>query len=506
VVSVEFISWNSLRRKFDFGVIENMGSTYEPQFRIVDGGRCFSCHKNKGPILGANPWSNSTHIEVLRTLVEKKLKLVAALPVAPAPGVRDRIDGMALAASDAFSVDFAIRVGALLRLNRDTFRLMVRAETGRKAFVEMLIAITEPGVLSPNEKEAKRVLENWGNEQTYVRFVADWIALNKATHSGILADYHPFPVVRHEFLRSQIIQPLPGPPAGGFRNTWAAQAHQANVKRIIENNEALIKSTARQLEMATSYDEARAEGHHGMPSYALPSNPKAFVQPPVLVTQKPSGMVNPVMLATTIGLTDGDRHFLSQSLAEAVERIKKPKVTSSTIARGIFEGPEFADVLAGEAMPDRDEFKDRFVAGLHNYLMNTYPDTKGFTPDRREYASGPTYDPKLALEKEVEVVPTSACLRCHDVRPSGKARVFESIPALAFDPFDKLNREVWVKTPADRERKRLVLKRMLDRLFKDSDMPPHDSPEHMLFRVKEAAAFTDVKEFLTAELDKVKKP
>ena len=47
---------------------------------------------------------------------------------------------------------------------------------------------------------------------------------------------------------------------------------------------------------------------------------------------------------------------------------------------------------------------------------------------------------------------------------------------------------------------------MLDRLFKDSDMPPHDSPEHMLFRVKEAAAFTDVKEFLTAELDKVKKP
>jgi hypothetical protein len=505
VVSVEFISWNSLRRQFDFGVIENMGSADESQFRIVDGGRCFSCHKNKGPILGANPWSNSTHIEVLRTLVEKKLKLVADLPVVPAPGVRFRIDGMALAASDAFSVEFAFRLGTLLRLNRDTFRLMVRAETGRKAFVEMLIAIAEPGVLTTNEKEVKRLLENWGNEQTYVRFVADWIALNKATNSGILADYHPFPVVRRECIRSHIIQPIPTPPPGGFANAWAAQHHQAQVKRVIEDNEALRQATIKQLEVTTHYDEARAEGHHGMPSYAVPSNPKAFVQPPAVVTQKPWGMVNPVMLATTIGLTDGDRHFLSESLADAVERIKKPKVTISTIARAIFEGPEFADVLKGDALPDRDEFKDRFVAGLHNYLMTHYPDTKGFTPDRREYASGPRYDPNLVLEKEVEVVPTSACLRCHDIRASGKARVFESIPALAFDPLDKVNREVWVKTP-DRERKRQVLKRMMDRLFKDSDMPPHDSPEHALFRMKEAAAFAEVKEFLTAELDKLKKP
>jgi hypothetical protein len=505
VASVEFISWNSMRRQFDFGVIDNMGETEDPQFRIVDGGRCFSCHKNKGPILGANPWSNTTSVPGIQSLIEKKFNLVPVLPAAPPPGVRDRIDGMALAAADAVAVDVAVRLGALLRLNRDTFRLMVRSETGRKAFVEMLITIVEPGASGPNEKEAKRLLENWGNEQSYVRFTADWIALNKATNTGILADFTPFQTVQRDAWQSQTIKPVPTAPPGGFTSAAAAKAHETKVNLVLAENESVRQRIAKQTELIAAYDATRAEGHPGLASHALPSNPKAFVQPAVKITQKPSGMVNPVMLAATIGLTDGDRRFLSESLANAVERIKKPKIATSTIARAIFEGPEFADVLKGETFPDRDEFKDRFVAGLHKYLMAKYPDTKGFTPDRSNYASGPRYDRSLALEKEAEVVPTSACLRCHDVRASGKARVFESIPALAFDPFDKVNREVWVKTP-DKERKRQVLSRMLDRLVKDADMPPHDSPEHTLFRVKEAAAFAEVKDFLAAELDKLKTP
>lgn len=38
VTSVEFISWNTARRRFDFGVVENMGGYGKPELRIVDGG------------------------------------------------------------------------------------------------------------------------------------------------------------------------------------------------------------------------------------------------------------------------------------------------------------------------------------------------------------------------------------------------------------------------------------------------------------------------------------
>jgi hypothetical protein len=369
----------------------------------------------------------------------------------------------------------------------------------------MLIAIAEPGALGSNEKEAKRLLENWGNEQSYVRFTSDWIALNKSYNTGLLSDYILFPVARREGYYPPPNKPIPPPPPGGFSSQQAAAAYEKKVQRETDINNDIARTNVRQIDLMAMYDAARAEGHPGLPSSAVPSNPKAFVQPPTKVPQKPTGMVNAVMLANTIGLTDGDRRFLSESLAAAVERIKKPKVPISTIARAVFEGPEFADVLKGEALPDRDDFKDRFVAGLHKHLMAKYPDTKGFTPDRSNYASGPRYDPNLVQEKEAAVVPTSACLRCHDVLPSGKSRAFEPIPPLSFDPFDKVNRDVWVKTP-DKERRRQVLSRMLERLVKDADMPPHDSPEHALFRVKEAAAFTEAKEFLTAELDKVKKP
>jgi hypothetical protein len=64
VASVEFISWNTRRAAFDFGVIDGMGGT--PVLTVLDGGRCFTCHRTRGPILGVAPWSNTAHDPAVR--------------------------------------------------------------------------------------------------------------------------------------------------------------------------------------------------------------------------------------------------------------------------------------------------------------------------------------------------------------------------------------------------------------------------------------------------------
>ncbi|HJZ54391.1 MAG TPA: hypothetical protein VKE74_05510, partial [Gemmataceae bacterium] len=247
------------------------------------------------------------------------------------------------------------------------------------------------------------------------------------------------------------------------------------------------------------YEAARSAGSTGLVSRMQPSNPRAFIKPPVSVPRRPSDVVNPLLLADTIGLTDGDRRFLARALADAVKQINQPKITAARLAQEVFEGPEFADVLAGGPLPDRDEFKDRFVAGLDNALKTGRGLPDGFAPDRREYASGPRYDPTRGEEKEVAVVPTTACLRCHEISSSGKAPRFDPIPPLAFDPLDKVGRAAWVKA-ADPKRKQAVLGRLLERLVTDADMPPEDAPEYDRFRVKEAAAFDEAKRFLVTEL------
>src|SRR5262245_1383924 len=177
VTSVEFISWNTARRRFDFGVIENLGGDDAPQLRVVDGGRCFSCHKNRGPILGAAPWANTTHFAASRTLVADKLKLVETVPPGAA-GVRDRIDGMRLAAPEAAAVDTAVRLGAALRLNREAFQLMNRSPGGRKAFVALLVAAVVPGPPDPDERHVKAAVDSW-DDPSYLRFAADWVALSR---------------------------------------------------------------------------------------------------------------------------------------------------------------------------------------------------------------------------------------------------------------------------------------------------------------------------------------
>jgi hypothetical protein len=506
VVSVEFISWNSQRRRFDFGMIENMGGGGEPELRIVDGGKCFSCHKNRGPILGSAPWSNTTHDRSIAALVGRRLNLVPSLPPGGAVGVvlRDRIDGMALAASEANAVDKGVRLGTLMQLNRQTFQLMNRSPLGRKAFVGMLLAITARGPTDPNEKHLKAIVDEWGDHPSYRQFSAEWTALARATNTGMLVDFSPHQRARAEAWTPRSPLPIPQPPPGGFRTPSEARSFESRVQKIQENNQRLSRFLAAQEELVGKYDAARSEGLHGLPSKLKPSNPRAFVQPSVRASVRPSDMVNPLMLAGTVGLTEGDRSFLIRTLKEAVERVNKPKVTAAILARAVFEGPLFAEVLAGASLPDRDEFKDLFVAGLQDHLKSQYPFTQGIPIKRTEYASGPAYDPRAVNPQETALEPTTACLRCHEVRDSTRRVAFESIPQLPFDPFDRAAREAWVKKSGEKRRLE-VLRLLAERLHEDRDMPPEDSPEHALFRVKDAAAFEDVKVFLTSELGRLKK-
>lgn len=517
VGSVEFISWNARRLRFDFGVIEGMGGPSGPEIRVVDGGRCFSCHKNRGPILGADPWSNTTHDELVRIALADRLRLASPVPTPgrlnlPVGAARDRIDGMFLLAPDGPDVDFGVRLGGSLRLNRELFRAMNRTPGGRKAFVTMLVAVTAAGPLN-----AKNSLTQQGVDlamsPSLPKVAADWVALQKGSHSGMLADFTP----------AGVSFPGPRPPSGenslGARSgqgagRWGGKGTQppprppspaeTQRKALEQVNEQIVAQ--RKLEVSKKvvvYDEARANGLHGLPSTAQPSNPRAFLQLPVATPHRASEVVNALMLASTLGLTEGDRRFLAAVLFDAAKRVRKTGVTVTVLAKQVFEGGEFADVLGGGPLPDRDEFKDRFVAGLDALLKTQYGLSAGVGEDRRRYTSLPRVEPG-ADEPEAEVVPTTACLRCHEIRGPVKAPVLDLIPALAFDPFDKTGREAWVAATTDRKAKRQALERMMKRMAEDADMPPEDAPEHERFRVAAAATFDEARAFLDAELKKVK--
>ena len=155
--------------------------------------------------------------------------------------------------------------------------------------------------------------------------------------------------------------------------------------------------------------------------------------------------------------------------------------------------------MKGGVLPDRDEFKDMFVTGLSDLGR---PHRFQFRAARSDYAGTPEVV-RGGVDDEVELVPTTACFRCHDTAVAGKRPAFSPIPVLAVDPFDKVARETWVKT-AERKQRVEVLGRFLTRLGKDKDMPPEDSPEATLFRGQNPAAFDSVTEWLEAELKKAK--
>jgi hypothetical protein len=456
IKTVEFISWNSRRQKFDFGVIDGIGGT--PEVKTLDGVRCFSCHKNRGPILGVAPWSNTAQNDLVRSTSTSLFTF--AFRTGPDGredeklGRRDDIDGLRLLVPNGPEVDVAVRQGADVLRDRERFRLLVRTGEGRKALLMLLGGVANRGDLDAFDKKVKFDL----NGLSLLTFLQDAHAANKALAPSTLADFSPVNTGR---------TPAPG---------------------------GAINPISR-------YDSDRAAGNHGVPSEHRPSNPKAFVRPAATAAQMPSQLVSAVALARAVGLSEEDRRFLASTADDAAKRLDDPATGAAALVKAVLSSPSFADVLKTGVLPERDDFKDRFATGLVE-VLRVRQKANRFWLDRGVYASTPRFDP-AEPEQEAEVLPTHACLRCHDVRTGAKPAAFSPIPALAFDPFDAAAREAWVKT-ADRKRKLEVLARLVKRVGTDKDMPPDDSTEAELFRAKDPAAFAAAREWLEAELKKAK--
>jgi hypothetical protein len=502
VKTVEFISWNSRKKRFDFGFIEF--DETEPQIRVVDGVKCFSCHKNRGPILSLGPWSNTTHNDVVRAAVFARLKLTPGDLVALGPngtkvaigsdvGQPRRLDtgflgkGMRAATFDGVSVflpqgpavDAGVRLGAELVRDREVFRYMARTTDGRRGLVVLMGAIAAPGPINENNERVRTQL-NREFIANYSTFADNWQRVHKNS-SSTLVDFNPSGSMGK--LQSVVTQSSAG---------WGGGSTLQSSLQIVWGGSP---------DRVTEYDTRRADGEHGLPSKHQPSNPKAFVPASAPKPPVPSAAVSAQALARVIGLTEGDREFLATKLAEAAERVGRPKVTIATLAKDVFGGPAFADVLEAGDLPDREDFKDRFVRGL-NLALKAHK-AEELKVDRRDYASGPNFAPVPGKEElEPPVVATTACLRCHDVRGAGKA-AFSPIPALAFDPFDQTSRDAWLKA-TDARKRPAVLARLLKRLAEDKDMPPEDAIEYGQFREKNPAAFDAAKDWLEAELKKAK--
>jgi hypothetical protein len=461
IKTVEFISWNTRRLKFDFGVIEYPDGM--PQLKMLDGTRCFSCHKNRGPILGVGPWSNSIHNDVVRAasleLFQNGTKpSFGYFGWSQGPTEQTVTDGMSLFSSGAPEVEVSVRAGANLLQNREIFHALTKTATGRNALTLMLVELVDPDPLDKIESRLRKEFSH----PNLLSFVADAVAIQKATPSSFLADYSPAGSIGT---------------VRGRRITWGGTV--SGVER---------------------YDTEREAGNPNMPTQHLPSNPKAFLTPPINASNNPGDHLSIVTLARTLGLTEGDRAFMLESARSAAKTINRPEVTPASLAKSVFSGPSFADVMNGAAFPDRDEFKDRFVEGLVATVAADHPFWN--VGERGKHACSPRVD-RTKEEKEVEVVPTTACLRCHDIRPAGKPTGFSPIPMLAFDPFDKTARESWSKS-TERKQRTAVLTRLLKRLGRDKDMPPEDSSEAALFRAKDPASFDAVKDWLEGELKKAK--
>jgi hypothetical protein len=449
VQTVEFISWNSRKLKFDFGVIEGLGARGgPPELKMLDGARCFSCHKNRGPIIGVAPWSNTTHNTLVRTSAAHVLNTFT----------NTVFDGFTLEAQAA-EVDAAVHAGGDLLRDRATVKHLLAMSEGRKAFVLLNTAILARGPLEKNDKAIRNEL----NALPLARFVRDASAARQSAAPDALADFSPAGHVRVEVVT---------------RNSAGELTNQV-----------------------IRYDKARAAGTVHLPPAHVPSNPMAFTRSAEKPVTHASDLIDAVALAKTIGLTENDRTFLSDALEETVKRLKKPALTRLAVTTRVFGGPTFADTMASGTLPDRDDFKDRFVAGLVGVLKQ-HNINDDFWAARDTYASAPKRDPNAMAEKEAEVLPSHACLRCHDIKTGAKV-TFNPIPALAFDPFDATAREAWLKT-ADRKRKLDVLGRMMKRVGTDKDMPPEDSTEHELYRVKDPAALNDTRAWLEAELKRAK--
>ena len=158
VKAIEFISWNSRKKRFDFGVIEYASASGGPEIKFLDGIRCFSCHKNKGPILGSGPWSNTTHNDVVRAAAISSLQRMTRPQRPGMPNKKDPIalarfentfDGVSLAIGEPEDVDAAVRLGSNLVRDRAIYRAMLKSADGRQAFYYLLSAARRPATTRP---------------------------------------------------------------------------------------------------------------------------------------------------------------------------------------------------------------------------------------------------------------------------------------------------------------------------------------------------------------------
>jgi len=494
VKTVEFISWNSRKKGFDFGVIDY--SSDAPEIKLLDGVRCMSCHKNKGPILGSGPWSNTTNNQIVRkaTLIALNLHNQTSIAASwnslktDALGedmkpildlkAQTTFDGMSLVLPEPEAVDAAVRIGSDLVRDRAIYRAMLKSADGRKAFAFLLSAVVDSQPIDKSFQQVKHSMD-LAFVNSFTAFGNDVVAIHN-TSSSILRDYSP--AASMGSLKS----------ANGKPAAWGKRS-------MLPANTTLSWSGT--TEKVMDYDSRRTNSNSAMVSARQPSSTKAFVPAMADFPALPSKAVSAAGLARAIGLTETDRSFLFQLLQGVAQRINKAKVTEATLAQEVFSGPSFADNWKTGDIPDRGEFKDRFVAGL-SAVANDYQLYDGIKADRRDYASGPYLMTTPGKEdRETEIVPTTACLRCHDVRGVGKP-TFNPIPLLAFDPFDKKSRDVWVSN-ANSSQKLSILSLMLKRLATERDMPPDDSLEHDLFRSKDPDSFDSVRDFLESELKKL---
>jgi hypothetical protein len=344
--------------------------------------------------------------------------------------------------------------------------------------VVLLGAIVAPGPIEKTNEKAKAEL-NLEFSANYATFADNWQSVHK-TSSSTLVDFNPSGSTG-TLKNIQTFSP------GGWGSGPTLQSH---LMIVWSGDEQKVMD----------YDTRRTNGDHGIPSKHQPSNPKAFIPAPAPKPATPSVAVNAMMLARVIGLTEGDRTFFAEQLAEASKLIGKPKETPAKIAKDLFNSPAFADALSVGDIPDREDFKDRFLKGLNLILKSHKADELQLV--RRDYASGPNVAVPGKEEREPPIVATTACLRCHDLRGPGKV-VFNPIPKLEFDPFDKNAREAWVKVTEPKKRQ-AVLTRLLKRLEVDRDMPPEDAIEFDQFRTKKAADFEAVVKWIKDELEKAK--
>lgn len=513
VKSIEVISWNSRKQRFDFGVVEC--NTPAPEFQVLDGVRCFTCHKNQGPILGQGPWSNSTHNDVVRAAALRALdvpglngkavlpgdpngppKFSATLAATEPPGgwsaglrndpllaeLKEATthDGISLVVPEPEACDAAVRQGAELIRDRDVYRAMTRSGDGRRALGVLFAAIASPLPIEQSNARAKRDLDLTFSSN-FTAFGDEFIAAHKAG-VNTLGDFSPSGSIGT--LRTVTSNQPTGWGGGSSQRTDTVLTWGGNTKIVGE------------------YDARRAAGDPAMPSARQPSNPRAFLRPQAAMPAKPSTAVSAVSLARTIGLTEGDRKFMAAALATVANEVDRPKVTPASLAKEVFATPHFQDALKANTVPDREDFKDRFAAAVAD-VAAAYKIGHLVKLARTDYASGPSVAlPPGQDARDAAVVPTTACLRCHDVSGAGRP-AFNPIPKLAFDPFDKSAREVWVKSN-DAGKREQVLARMLKRVGADKDMPPEDAPEYERFRAKDAAAFDALRDWLEAELKRAK--